>query len=50
MLGPMLLTTHNMNYYQSLTAGLRSAVEKGELERYAADLKVEWQAGDIEAI
>ena len=50
MLGPMLLTTHNMYYYQALTAGLRGAVEKGELERYAADLEVKWQVGDIEAI
>ena len=50
MLGPMLLTTHNMNYYQALTAGIRGAVEKGELERYAAELQIEWQSGDIEAI
>lgn len=50
MLGPMLLTGHNMHYYQELAAGLRGAVEDGALEPFAAAFEAEWQAGDIEQI
>ena len=50
MLGPMLLTGHNMHYYQELAAGLRGAVEDGALEPFAAAFEAEWQAGDIEPI
>ncbi len=50
MLGPMLLTSHNMHYYQELTAGLRDAIENSALETFAADFEAEWQAGDIEPI
>ena len=50
MLGPMLLTSHNLRYYQELTAGLRTAIEDGALERFAAAFEAERQAGDIAPI
>ncbi len=50
MLGPMLLTSHNMHYYQELMAGLRGAINNHALEPFAAAFEAEWQAGDIEPI
>ena len=50
MLGPMLLTSHNLHYYQELAAGLRAAIEDGALELFAAAFEADWQAGDIEPI
>jgi len=35
MLGPHLATVHNLYFYQQLMAGLRNAIEKGELVEYA---------------
>jgi len=37
MLGAMLLTQHNIHYYQALMAGLRAAIAAGEVERFASD-------------
>ncbi len=48
MLGPMLLTSHNLHYYQELTAGLRAAIEDGAFARCAAAFEAEWREGDIE--
>ena len=36
MLGGMLLTTHNLHYYQDLMAALRGAIEAGRLAEFAA--------------
>ena len=36
MLGPILLTTHNVHHYQRLMAGLREAIEAGMLAEFAA--------------
>jgi queuine tRNA-ribosyltransferase len=36
MLGPMLLTWHNLHYYQELMQGLRGAIETGTLETFIA--------------
>jgi len=49
ILGAMLLTWHNLRYYQDLMAGLRAAIEGGRLTAHAADLDAAWNAGDIEA-
>ena len=38
MLGPMLLTWHNMTYYQHLMSGLRNAIIAGCLDAHAAAL------------
>ena len=38
-LGPMLLTWHNLQYYQDLMAGLRAAIAEGCLGKFIADFK-----------
>jgi len=47
MLGPMLITRHNLHYYQELMAGLRSAIEQGTLQQFAADFERQYTGGDI---
>jgi queuine tRNA-ribosyltransferase len=42
MLGPMLLTWHNIAYYQSLMRGLRDAVLAGRLDAHAAEVRAGW--------
>ncbi len=44
MLGPMLLTWHNIAYYQSLMRGLREAIVGGRLAAYAAAARAGWTA------
>jgi queuine tRNA-ribosyltransferase len=46
MLGPMLLTWHNVQYYQDLMRGLRDAICEGRFEAHAAALEAGWRAGD----
>ena len=46
MLGPMLLTQHNVTYYQDLMRGLRDAILRGTLDTHAAGLRASWAAGD----
>ena len=46
MLGPMLLTWHNLTYYQDLMAGIRGAIEAGALADFSAATRAQWQAGD----
>ena len=45
MLGPMLLTWHNVRYYQDLMRGLRGAISEGRFEAHAAALEAGWRAG-----
>ena len=40
-LGPMLLTWHNLHYYQTLMADLRTAVAAGRLAAFIADFKAQ---------
>ena len=42
MLGPMLLTWHNLTYYQSLMQGIRAAIKAGRLSQYSATLRTGW--------
>lgn len=50
ILGAMLLTWHNLHYYQELMAGLRKAIDKGRLLAFVADFE-KWQdKGDIEKL
>jgi queuine tRNA-ribosyltransferase len=42
MLGPMLLTWHNVQYYQALTQGLRRAIQDGRLTSYSNELRAAW--------
>jgi queuine tRNA-ribosyltransferase len=46
MLGPMLLTQHNLTYYQSLMQGARVAVLAHRYDDYAAAARAGWAAGD----
>ncbi len=46
ILGPMLLTQHNLAYYQALMRGLRTAILDGRLLHHAAAVRVAWAAGD----
>ncbi|WPZ36281.1 tRNA guanosine(34) transglycosylase Tgt [Thalassobaculum sp. OXR-137] len=50
ILAPMLLTWHNLHYYQELMAGLRGAVETGTLADFAAAFAEQQSAGDIPAL
>jgi queuine tRNA-ribosyltransferase len=43
MLGPMLLTWHNVQYYQDLMRGLRSAIAEHQLDTFAAEARTGWQ-------
>ena len=42
MLGPMLLTWHNLQYYQDLMSGLRGAIVAGRLAEHADALRSGW--------
>ncbi len=46
MLGPMLLTWHNIQYYQDLMAGIRAAIAGGRLAAFAAEQREGWAQGD----
>jgi queuine tRNA-ribosyltransferase len=50
MLGPMLLTMHNLHYYQGLVAGLRVAIEAAEMEDFAATFGADQGLGDIDPL
>jgi len=50
VLGLMLLTQHNLTYYQDLMAGLRGAITAGTLDAFAADFEAEQALGDIAAL
>ena len=50
ILGPMLLTQHNLHYYQSLMNALRGAIEQGSLQDFAAQFKADQALGDIAEI
>jgi queuine tRNA-ribosyltransferase len=50
ILGQMLLTWHNLYYYQQLMAGLRQAIESHRLAAWIAAFETEQAAGDIEPI
>jgi queuine tRNA-ribosyltransferase len=44
MLGPMLLTWHNLTYYQDLMRGLRTAIIEGDFARHAETVRAGWTA------
>ena len=48
MLGPMLLTWHNIQYYQDLMAELRAAILSGTFEDTAARIEAGWRASEEE--
>jgi queuine tRNA-ribosyltransferase len=46
ILGPMLLTWHNLHYYQDLMAGMRQAINAGAFDAFVATFAAEQAAGD----
>ncbi|HET8613078.1 MAG TPA: tRNA guanosine(34) transglycosylase Tgt [Sphingomonas sp.] len=44
MLGAMLMTEHNLWFYQRLMQGLRDAIAEGRLASYAADFRARYKA------
>ena len=42
MLGPMLLTWHNLEYYQSVMRGMRAAIQAGTLSAHADEVRAGW--------
>ncbi len=46
----MLLTWHNIRYYQRLMAGLRNAIEQGKLSDFVKDFYAKQALGDIEEL
>jgi queuine tRNA-ribosyltransferase len=47
MLGPMLLTWHNVTYYQDLMRGLREAIAGRRLDVHAASVRSGWVQEDV---
>ena len=43
----MLLTWHNLQYYQDIMRGLRGAIETGSLGHWIAAFEAEQRRGDI---
>lgn len=50
MISGMLLTWHNLHYYQELMAGLRGAIADGRLDDFVSNFHAKRAEGDIEPI
>ncbi len=50
IIASMLLTWHNLHYYQKLMQGLRDAIAEGRLAAFVADFHANRDAGDIEPL
>ncbi len=50
IIGSMLLTWHNLHYYQELMAGLRAAIAAGTLAPFIAEFERQRALGDIEPL
>jgi len=50
ILGAMLLTWHNLHYYQDIMRGLRESIERGALGHYIAAFEEEQGRGDIPTV
>jgi queuine tRNA-ribosyltransferase len=48
IIASMLLTWHNLHYFQELMAGLRAAIAEGRLPAFVAEFHAQRAAGDIE--
>lgn len=42
ILGAMLMTQHNLHFYQSLMAGMRSAIAEGRFAAFAAEFRMDY--------
>lgn len=50
ILGPMLLTWHNIQFYQDTMRGLRAAIAEGRVQDFAAQALADEARGDIEPL
>ena len=50
MLGPMLLTWHNLTYYQDLMAEMRRAIEEARFAAFAETFATEQARGDLDPV
>ncbi len=50
IISSMLLTWHNLHYYQELMAGLRHAIATGTLDTFVRDFHAEREHGDLDPI
>ncbi len=50
ILGPMLLTEHNLTYYQDLMAGLRGAISAKSLDDFVDEFHKTRARGDVDAL
>ncbi|WP_262695209.1 tRNA guanosine(34) transglycosylase Tgt [Kordiimonas aquimaris] len=50
ILGAMLLTWHNLQFYQDLMEGLRNAIAEGNLTQHAANFRETYTLGDIDPL
>ena len=50
IISSMLLTWHNLHYYQELMAGLRAAIAEGRLEGFVAKFHAQRAEGDLEPL
>lgn len=50
ILSAVLLTWHNLHYYQELMAGLRGAISLGRLDAFVADFHADRLEGDVERL
>ncbi len=49
ILGAMLMTEHNLSFYQALMADLRTAISEGRLTAFANDFRTRYRGGDNSA-
>ena len=50
MLGPILLTLHNLHHYQAVMAGLRQAITDGKLADFADAFHHRLSEGDLPVV
>lgn len=50
ILGSVLLTWHNLHYYQELMSGMRTAIENGSLSDFALEFYARQDQGDIDPL
>ena len=50
ILGAVLMTWHNLRFYQALMAALRDAIREARLDRFRSDFAAGLEAGDIDPL
>ena len=50
ILGMMLLTQHNLTYYQRLMRAMRSAISEKSFDNFVADFQKTYYGGDIDPL